>query len=469
MNNNFKKNKGITLVALVITIIILLILAGITLVALTGENGLFSKSKQAVERNKEEAAREKISHALGEYMIDINSVDMPDTEKDSYLLEILNNVGPTTVAENANYYEVLVDGYIFWIHRETLDVVSKEIDNEIEATEVKIKESSKNMTVNVGETVSIDIEVQPEGASKKSLEYISNNSEIAEVNYGVVKGIAQGTATITVKTKSGQEETCTITVNDRTPSEILYSWEELDKIARAISNTTKYNKDTKTIMVTIEGIEKILTVGDWKEIDGKKVRILGFNHDTLTSRNSYEGGTLTGKAGISFEYVDCLIDSAQMNNKNVEEGGWTSKDLYKILNTNTDAKYKEIQSMGIPIKNVVKTANASATGDSRLRTNDYLWLLSCTEIYGTSAKQGMESAFAYKKEDEQYKYYSDLKPNYATSYDFLRKVNQNGNVVEWWLRSRAHGYAYAFCNISSGKCDMRDQSWSKGIAPGFAI
>ncbi len=41
-----KKNNGITLIALVITIIILLILAGITIAQLTG-SGLFDKAKQA--------------------------------------------------------------------------------------------------------------------------------------------------------------------------------------------------------------------------------------------------------------------------------------------------------------------------------------------------------------------------------------------------------------------------------------
>lgn len=43
------KNKGITLVALVITIILLLILAGITINQLS-QNGLFKKSKLAKEK-----------------------------------------------------------------------------------------------------------------------------------------------------------------------------------------------------------------------------------------------------------------------------------------------------------------------------------------------------------------------------------------------------------------------------------
>lgn len=42
----YNKDRGITLVALVITIIILLILSGIAIAELTG-NGLFEKSKRA--------------------------------------------------------------------------------------------------------------------------------------------------------------------------------------------------------------------------------------------------------------------------------------------------------------------------------------------------------------------------------------------------------------------------------------
>ena len=45
-----KKNKGITLIALVVTLVILLVLAGITIAALRGENGLLSKTKQAIEK-----------------------------------------------------------------------------------------------------------------------------------------------------------------------------------------------------------------------------------------------------------------------------------------------------------------------------------------------------------------------------------------------------------------------------------
>ncbi len=53
-----KRNKGITLIALVITIIVLLILAGITITTLTGDNGILSKANNASEETKKKEYEE---------------------------------------------------------------------------------------------------------------------------------------------------------------------------------------------------------------------------------------------------------------------------------------------------------------------------------------------------------------------------------------------------------------------------
>ena len=52
-----ERNKGITLLALIITVIVLLILAGISITALTGENGLITKTISA--KNKTIIAQDK--------------------------------------------------------------------------------------------------------------------------------------------------------------------------------------------------------------------------------------------------------------------------------------------------------------------------------------------------------------------------------------------------------------------------
>ena len=65
MINNLEKvklNKGITLIALVITIIVLLILAGVSMAMLTGENGILTQAQNA--KNRTEVASEKEAIAL---------------------------------------------------------------------------------------------------------------------------------------------------------------------------------------------------------------------------------------------------------------------------------------------------------------------------------------------------------------------------------------------------------------------
>ena len=61
---NIYRNNGITLVALVITIIILLILAGIAIASLTGDNGLFARARQAREETEISQEKEQINLAL---------------------------------------------------------------------------------------------------------------------------------------------------------------------------------------------------------------------------------------------------------------------------------------------------------------------------------------------------------------------------------------------------------------------
>ncbi len=51
-------NNGITLIALVITIVVLLILAGVSIAMLTGENGILTQAKQAKEATEESEEKE---------------------------------------------------------------------------------------------------------------------------------------------------------------------------------------------------------------------------------------------------------------------------------------------------------------------------------------------------------------------------------------------------------------------------
>ncbi len=58
------KNKGITLVALVVTIVVLLILAGITINYVISDNGIFAKAQEAKQRTEEAQIKEQIGMDL---------------------------------------------------------------------------------------------------------------------------------------------------------------------------------------------------------------------------------------------------------------------------------------------------------------------------------------------------------------------------------------------------------------------
>ncbi len=56
-----RNNKGITLIALVITIIVLLILAGVSIAMLTGENGILTQATKSVDATELAEAKERAS------------------------------------------------------------------------------------------------------------------------------------------------------------------------------------------------------------------------------------------------------------------------------------------------------------------------------------------------------------------------------------------------------------------------
>ena len=59
-----KNNKGITLIALVITIIVLLILAGVSIAMLTGNNGILTQAGNAKVANAKAEVVEKVNMEL---------------------------------------------------------------------------------------------------------------------------------------------------------------------------------------------------------------------------------------------------------------------------------------------------------------------------------------------------------------------------------------------------------------------
>ena len=103
-----QRTKGITLIALVITIIVLLILAGVTIATLTGQNGILSNATKSKEETQVKSAEEKVKLAItGSYDTTGN------INESNFETEVTRQGGTSTI--NAGKATVQIDGYTFWV------------------------------------------------------------------------------------------------------------------------------------------------------------------------------------------------------------------------------------------------------------------------------------------------------------------------------------------------------------------
>lgn len=117
-----KKEEGITLIALIITIIILLILAGITIATLTGENGILRKAETAKENNNKESALEKIKISV------MASYGEDGKFKEEQFQEEIKKQGGEIIEEESTeeYLMVEIDDYKAKVDRKTGEILEFE-------------------------------------------------------------------------------------------------------------------------------------------------------------------------------------------------------------------------------------------------------------------------------------------------------------------------------------------------------
>lgn len=193
--------------------------------------------------------------------------------------------------------------------------------------------------------------------------------------------------------------------------------------------------------------QQFFKVGDSKTVNiggtNYEVQIIGFNHDDKVSG---------GKAAYSFQLVDCLNQTQQMNTSNTNTGGWNGSAMRGRMST-----YKS--QLPAALRNVIKTVKKkSGTGggssSGTQQTNDDLFLLSEIEIFGTTT-------YSVAGEGTQYEWYK-------AGNSRIKKVNGSANA--WWGRSPSSGITAAFCGVSSsGSANGSGAGASYGVSFGFCV
>ena len=117
-----KTSNGITLIALVITIIVLLILAGVTIATLTGDNGILKKAGDAKTQTEQAKEDENLKIAIaGSYGTDgkLNLKDLKDNLKNQGILTNSNEF-PLEVTVNGEKKKIDANGNITTVKLESV-------------------------------------------------------------------------------------------------------------------------------------------------------------------------------------------------------------------------------------------------------------------------------------------------------------------------------------------------------------
>ena len=233
MKQNLKERvngkNGITLIALVITIIVLLILAGVTIATLTGDNGILTKAQNAKEKNAQKTVEEQINLAVQASRINEGLV----INKEILEQELTNNGIEITKSENDELpWTVKKDGYVYTIS---------------ENGEVKEKEG---IAITTG-----DIEILKGSTKGKKV-----SAQILSGETGTIKW--EHTGNITLSATEGNEVTVNVNSNANA-GDIATITARID--GKTYQDSINVKIVTQVTSVTAEKIE--VSIGDKKKIE----------------------------------------------------------------------------------------------------------------------------------------------------------------------------------------------------------
>ena len=142
-----RNQKGITLIALVITIIVLLILAGVSIAMLTGQNGILTQANNSKTETTKAEAIERINLALNAVKSEIYNQQVTNstynaaptaTSAEAAIITMLakDGITATTAPGDATYgYWYTITGSVLTIHYKNVPAgVSTEITGSIQLT-----------------------------------------------------------------------------------------------------------------------------------------------------------------------------------------------------------------------------------------------------------------------------------------------------------------------------------------------
>ena len=105
--NKLKNKKGITLIALVVTVVVLIILAGVSINAVIGDDGIIKKAQNSANLTKEAEVKESINRTILEFYLTNDYETLEDFLKakaeDGSIDSVTKNADGTLTVKKGNY------------------------------------------------------------------------------------------------------------------------------------------------------------------------------------------------------------------------------------------------------------------------------------------------------------------------------------------------------------------------------
>ena len=302
MRKIIANSSGITLIALVVTIVVLLILAGITIQLVLNDGGIFNQAQRSKEQTRIGELLDKFN--VSEATVALEKLGKPSLE--DFINQVQNKEGYVIEAENQEegYYQVTTeDGYVFdvsIIEGTTTNDIIIEYVGKAENLPPAIK--VKNVTTNSAEIEVIRIE----GITNYKYEYKKHGEE----NYQIATG-NNNTCTLTNLTSNTIYDV-KVTVTKEGKEIVLEKQIAIGKIPTGgtikLRNVTwsnnkatavVYHEETRSYKIEWKKEETTSEIWNSGEMGEKEISISNLNHGDMVLLRLNDGTSSGDEASMS--------------------------------------------------------------------------------------------------------------------------------------------------------------------------
>ena len=334
-----KCKSGITLIALAITVVVLIVLAGVSINAVVGDDGIIKKAQESANLTKESEAKEIINRAVLEFRL----TEGYDTLEDFLRTKVSNGKIDSVINNGDGTLNVSKNGYTVTVENKT-----KSSNNSNNKT-IKISATPYTGTYDGNEHEAItNVNVEPTDAKiEYSTDGVNYSTEVPTITNA-------GTMSITVRASKENYETKTVSVTakiEKAEGRLVLS-ETSGTISNPGETTFNVSENTGALSVgslntdvataSVSGsIVTVKSVGAGSAtITVTSAESINYNAKSATYTVTVKNSTFTGDSGVGY-YADTDGDGTPdgiifADFKNGGSGSWGGTNY--TISTVTDLK-----------------------------------------------------------------------------------------------------------------------------------